>query len=200
MRITYTYTSYILCKFFKNNFHDCSFYFVRLTLFSVSSASLLLQSERTQMRAWAFVCTCITLKIWFSFHAAVSCNQNTLRSLLKLSFHSDIDDEHRIGWQKNIRIYNMRAYSFSSSGRFFVLLFTDGRYSLTQTSVSSRNRTRDSPGLSNTGRCYLSSPSAIYFWWLMEFRHGARERKREGERTGLHTDERWREGRWSVRE
>jgi len=123
------------------------------------------------------ICLCITLKIWFSFHAAVSCNQNTLRSLLKLSFHSYIDDEHRIGWQKNIRIYNMRAYSFSSSGRFFVLLFTDGRYSLTQTSVSSRNRTRDSPGLSNTGRCYLSSPSAIYFWWLMEFRHGARERE-----------------------
>jgi len=47
IRIMYTYTSYTLCKFFKNNFHDCNFYFVRLTLFSVSLTSLLLQSERT---------------------------------------------------------------------------------------------------------------------------------------------------------
>lgn len=69
--------------------------------------------------------------------------------------------------------------SRSLDERFFVLLFIDGKYSLTQASVSSRNRTRDSLGLSNTGRCYLSSPSAIYFWRLMEFRCGVRERKRE---------------------
>lgn len=118
-----------------------------------------------------------------SFHAAILYNQNTLRSLLKLSFHSSISNA-LVSLGKNIQYAHIQ---FFNGGRFFVLLFTDGRYSLTQTSVSSRNRTRDSsPGLSNTGRCYLSSPSAIYFWRLMEFRHGGRKREREKENWVAH--------------
>lgn len=76
-------------------------------------------------------------------------------------------------------IYNIFAVSLFGQTIFRSII--DDRYYLTQTLVSSRNRTCDSPGLSNTGRCYLSSPSAIYFWRLMEFRCGVRERKREKE-------------------
>lgn len=45
--------------------------------------------------------------------------------------------------------------------------------------------------LSNTIRCYLSSPSAIYFWRLINAERTRDRERKERRRNGLHTDE-WR--------
>lgn len=147
-----------------------------------------------------------------SFHAAVvSRNRNTLRSLLKLSFHSGVttvSPGKKKKKKKHLRtctIQYAHIDSFTSllqrarAGPIFRSIIYWWQIFLTQTSVSSRNRTRDSPGLSNTGRCYLSSPSAIYFWRLMEFRRGARVREGGREGTGC-THGRTEKGRQCARE
>jgi len=115
------------CKFFENNFHDfLKFCFTHTTIFSISSALLLLQSKRMQVHAWAFVYHAKNLirSFFTRLYRAIK-----IRSVHFWNYHSirAFGDEHRIAWRKNVRMYNMWVYSFLlvNDFSFYYLLMAD---------------------------------------------------------------------------